>query len=620
LKRRALALSAALAAFQLLSSAAPPTAAGEGARLSFERRVYSEVRDGKKVLYRPHEVNPGESLWKIVSRQGEVDPADYRRILDEFKRLNPSVRNPSRLSPGEKVNVPLVPPKRNPLGDDGKATAYRVKKGETLSGILSARGVRGRDRARHIEAILAINASVKDANRIYAGGTIFLPTDEYFRSPSAPVEAQPPLPAETAGAPAPQGLAAAEGSPAVPLDRNAAEVEAAEKDLAARPATALAPPPAPAAEAPAVGGAGERKGPEAPRPPAPRPAWRGLLADVTGALGEKWLDRGTLYLPAVTGKGEKTVSLADYPMVRFSSGNQAVLDFRGDLPPEVRTLLTDTWKTVRVVPVDREEDGARALERFLEASGYALVREGLSRPLLIGDAVEVRLPARWQLFRTREAVEQSDVILLKEVPERLSPGLESVLLYASRVGLRILPYALDRAGRDGFLVGLSGKGAAPVEAPPPVRVAGKGAAALDASLAALGIAAETLPSSAAAAPVRTFTVSGKKHAVDAALLPAERERLAKEGYALFAVERDENARSVFLRLLRAAGGSYEPRSSFRVAGGEADGYEVLLSGDYLSAGELAGSRGFTHLVLVKGTLHSATRALLSSLRVGVVEW
>ena len=206
---------AALALLFLLHPAPPLLAAQDGARISFQKRVYSEERDGKKVVYRPHEVQTGESLWKILSRGGELDPAEYGDALKEFRRLNPSVKRPSLLAPGEKILVPLFPPKRNPLGDDRKAEAHRVRKGETLSGILSARGIRGKEQARHIAAILSINPNVKDADRIYAGSTLYLPTEEYFLSPGAPEAAPPP------------GATAAAGEPAVPLDRNAAEVGSA---------------------------------------------------------------------------------------------------------------------------------------------------------------------------------------------------------------------------------------------------------------------------------------------------------------------------------------------------------------------------------------------------------
>ena len=72
-------------------------------------------------------------------------------------------------------------------------------------------------------------------------------------------------------------------------------------------------------------------------PPARSP-YRGLLSDLFLAIGEKWVDRGTMYLPLPSG-GDVVLQLSDFPVVRFSGGAEALIDFRGGIPPRVADAI-----------------------------------------------------------------------------------------------------------------------------------------------------------------------------------------------------------------------------------------------------------------------------------------
>jgi hypothetical protein len=364
-----------------------------------------------------------------------------------------------------------------------------------------------------------------------------------------------------------------------------------------------------------------------------RPPYRGLLADVVAALGEKWIDRGTLYLPASTG-GEVVINLADYPVVRFGTGNHAIIDFRGTLPPDVRALVTATWKDYRVVPLNDAPGPAERIERLLSASGYASVKEGIARPLVIGESVAVALPARWQLFRTRQALDAGDVTLLKQVPEKLPADLDAVLTYAARLGIRVLPVAWDTAAREGFLAGLAERKR--LDAPEARRQLSGGLSALDSALALLGIPAETDPTLKMSGkndafrlvirPERAFALGSERYVVDSGRMsPAIRSIVKGAGYRLFDVGKGESGKMVFLRLLKAAGHRYEERRRFRVAGGGDAGFDLHVTGAFVTSQPLLDALGVRVLVVVderpgKERLHSATRALLRELGVGLIEW
>jgi hypothetical protein len=692
-KRAVRAALAAAAILLLAATACPAEEDEARPKIFLEKRVYSSATEtGQRVFYETRTVAEGDTLWKILTGRGAVTPDRYAEQLREFRRINPSVADPDHLVPGQKLQVPLPPAATGEANvREGKAVAHVVAKGQSLTRILRARGVVRKEMKKYLGAVKALNPSVRNPDRILAGKTIYLPTEGYFRPAEArPAEtaaseaasAAPKLveaaaetaPAAQAAAPvaeaardaaaaaSPKELPAPTPAPVAETARDAAAA-AAPKELPAptpapsgetsgepqaaaltreanegptdsglatgKPDAQLAPPPAvPAAEPPrsSVTASPEKSPPGQVEPE--RPPYRGLLADVVAALGEKWIDRGTLYLPTASG-GEVVIDLSDFPVVRFGTGSHALIDFRGTLPPEARALVSETWKDYRIVPMDGAPGPGERIDRLLAASGYASVKEGMSRPLVIGESVAVTLPSRWQLFRTRQALEAGDVTLLKVVPERLSPELDSVLTYASRVGIRVLPVAWDLSAREGFLAGLAERKR--LEAPEPRRLPAGGLPAFDSAAALLGIAPESDPMLKVAGkddafrltirPERTFEFSGVRYVVDTGRMsPAIRSLVKGAGYRLFELGKGESGKVVFLRLLKLAGHPYEERRRYRVAGGPEAGFELTVTGTFVTSKAMLESRAARAIVVVKGRQHAATRAMLREMGIEVIEW
>jgi predicted RecB family endonuclease len=121
-------------------------------------------------------------------------------------------------------------------------------------------------------------------------------------------------------------------------------------------------------------------------------------------------------------------------------------------------------------------------------------------------------------------------------------------------------------------------------------------------------------------PERIFKASGKTHVVDTGKMSnAIRSILKESGYAVFTVAKNESGRSIFERLVKAAGGAVEGRREHVLAGGGDAGYEVRISGSALALSEGTGVAG-RKMFLARGKAHSATRALLRDLGVEIVEW
>ena len=121
-------------------------------------------------------------------------------------------------------------------------------------------------------------------------------------------------------------------------------------------------------------------------------------------------------------------------------------------------------------------------------------------------------------------------------------------------------------------------------------------------------------------PERLFEVGGKKYVVDTGKMsPAIRSILRESGYAVFPAGKDASGREIFQRLMKAAGVGSEERREYLVSGGAKAGYEIRVTGAFVTLSGLTGGAA-RRIVLVRRKIHSATRALLEDLGVEIVEW
>ncbi|MBW6502844.1 LysM peptidoglycan-binding domain-containing protein [bacterium] len=600
-------------------------------RIFLEKKVYSHTADGKQSFFETYTVEKGDTLWKILERNAPLTSDRYAERLKEFRRANPKIDDPSRIVPGQELLVPSGG--RSEEKDDGKTVGYTVSRGDTLSGILFTRGVPRREWKKHLDAIREINPSVTDVNRILSGKTLRLPTEGYFaeaeEAMAAPERGETALAPEAPEPPPPADLAREpERTPAPVLTRDIPAGPGQDAMAAGKPeAELLVPKPVPP-EASVVETGKAKPVEEVVIPPARSP-YRGLLSDLFLAIGEKWVDRGTMYLPLPSG-GDVVLQLSDFPIVRFSGGREALIDFHGGIPPRIADAISAEWKSLRIVSLADAGGAGDRIDRILRVSGYYSVKEGITRPVAMGETVSLALPARWIIQRTEDSLLSGDLILVKEVPEKPDSELLAVLRYTRRIGIRVLPYADDPKTMEGFLVGIQEE--TPAEGIPVALAVPRtgGLPAVDFGLSLLGIAAKTgerlrLGGKGDAfrlvvSPERYFEAGGRKYVVDTGKMsPAIRAILRESGYAVFPAGQGDSGREIFRRLMKAAGVVPDDRKAYLLSGGAKSGYEVKVTGVFLSLPGSSGGAG-RRIVLVDGKIHSATRALLGDMGVEIVEW
>jgi nucleoid-associated protein YgaU len=106
-------------------------------------------------------IQPGDSLWKLA-QQNLGRGSRWQELL----AANPGIADPTRISAGTEI---VMPAKVTGLKSDLKVT---VKQGDMLSSI--ARATYGR--AAAWRCIAQANPEIADANRIYEGQQLRLPS------------------------------------------------------------------------------------------------------------------------------------------------------------------------------------------------------------------------------------------------------------------------------------------------------------------------------------------------------------------------------------------------------------------------------------------------------------
>jgi len=590
------------------------------------------VAEGKVV---PHVVTAGDTLTRLLAARG-VSRRDYPRYLAAVKEINESVRDVNRIMAGSTILLPslnyfdrelaTVAPIETP-----KEAPKEVVKEVTKEIPKESPPPTAPPKALPPEPPAALAKEVPPAKIVPP------PPVKAVEVPAKQIEvpviaAEPP--AKQVPTPLKELAKAVTPEAPVALTKVVPPQPVMAADALARPEAQILPPPPAQAVTPVVEVRPAPSKTEAPKREEPvlphiKPPYRGLLTDLLAGLGERWADRGTLYLPVPSG-GEVVLSLEDFPVARFSNGNQVLIDFRGALPENIRALIMETWKNYRVISMDGTRDPWEIIRRLLQASGYHSVKEGLARPLIVGEGVAVTLPARWIVLRTPESLLSGEVILIKEVPENPSGNLSAVLRFADRVGIRVLPVATDQNALEGFLVGIDDPG---ITGDPPTRRSTPpgGLAALDFALDFLGIPkkeGERIKIGGKGdafqlivQPERVFDAAGKHFVTDTGrMAPALRTLLRDSGYRIFPVMKKDSGRDIFERVLKESGISSEARLDYPVAGGGKEGYSVSVTGTRITSKEWLEARKAREAVLFGGRTHSATRALMRDIGVEIVEW
>ncbi|GAB4258877.1 LysM peptidoglycan-binding domain-containing protein [Deferrisoma sp.] len=171
------------AAALLLALAVPAWPADEappppGTTIRLERTLSVERRGNRSVFVETREIQPGESLWRILRTEYRVDAEALPTFVEAFRELNPGV-DPDRLRPGQRVRVPFkIEERLAPQEESPREQTYTVQPGDSLWKVLTQRfGVTRDEMPRALEAVAKANPRIRDLNRLYVGQRLRIPAE-----------------------------------------------------------------------------------------------------------------------------------------------------------------------------------------------------------------------------------------------------------------------------------------------------------------------------------------------------------------------------------------------------------------------------------------------------------
>jgi len=364
-----------------------------------QEEIY-ELED-RKVLASPHLVGKGDYLWKILRKKGLLRRKNLKELLSILKKLNPSLKNLDLIHPGETVLIPL---KIVPVGTARARTAgpppevktvavlkdmpfdlYTVRPGDSLTKVIQGRyDLPARTLYNeYLDLVKKLNPTLKNLDRVHPGQKIKLP----IYSPRVVKKAIPVAPKERPGAPPPAEKVRAAGSH--PL--------------------------------------------------------RKALGEILKEMGEEWIETGEHFVPLKSG-GEIDLKAESYPIINLTNGRRVIVDLEHALPEGMAKLIEANWKNYRVVHLEKGEGLKTALDRILDACGYARIRRA-GKPLTVGGEIPVQLTADWIVIPSEDPNRTGDILLITLADEQAATP-RSIREYLAGVGVRVIDYPGGMGGEE----------------------------------------------------------------------------------------------------------------------------------------------------------------------------
>ncbi|ACL06077.1 Peptidoglycan-binding LysM [Desulfatibacillum aliphaticivorans] len=376
---------------------------------------------GEDILCDAYVVQKGDHIIELLRLRGQISAEDFPEFLSIFKAINPHITDVNKIFPGQFLLIPLkkLPPGSLPEQDMGSVTLplvtsqvpedtptvkpedliehyekYTVKRGDTLSGIMSPRfgGVGAPSYLAAIERFKELNPNIENVNRIYAGQQITLPKTVPVAAPRPGAQAAARPAAATAARPVPKPVDAGpsktpakpqaapkkkprstpkfDPTPRVePLTGEGFKSPVAFKDGQALEEDSLAPTQAlrPAPVAPAAR-ADAKTSPEDVLEP---------LKGTINALGGTVMDQGYYYFPRL-GKEDLKLDLEKHPVIRLPDGRFMMLGEQTSLTREEQKAVTDMWGRVDVFELPPQATPGSILGDVMAKAGLSPDKVDLS--------------------------------------------------------------------------------------------------------------------------------------------------------------------------------------------------------------------------------------------------
>ena len=158
---------------------------------------------------------------------------------------------------------------------------------------------------------------------------------------------------------------------------------------------------------------------------------QGILKRMNGSM----MTSGRYVIP-IPELGQITIDCAMIPIIEFDDGSVVLMDYRGQLPDNIKSLIRKYWKTHTVVRTDAARGALITLSAAVNAS-TAYTMSKAAGPLTLGQKPVCRLPVDWMISgkpASARTTYRHALVTLKTEEERLP---RAVLAYLERHGLPV---------------------------------------------------------------------------------------------------------------------------------------------------------------------------------------
>ena len=261
---------------------------------------------------RPYVVKKGDRILDIL--RDRLGITSHRLAI--IKALNPGLKNPDKIYPGQTIMLPEKEPAQNTIIEEtASTTAYTTRRGDSITRIaIRQLNTKPSELVKTVDSIRRLNPNIKDLNRIYPGQVLQLPqgvivvTKQEIKTPQA-------------------------------------ESSASEKKEQK--------------ESPAVSSVSHLN----------------IIRYVIGRMNGSFIENGKYFIP-IPQIGQVTIDCSVIPTVELDDGSTILVDLKDRLPDSISKMIQSNWKNYRIVKTNINDSIVTILQKIINASNaYTMSKE-----------------------------------------------------------------------------------------------------------------------------------------------------------------------------------------------------------------------------------------------------
>ncbi len=351
-----------------------------------DTKSVSTIQQLKSESYR---IQQGDILSMVVKNRYDLNTQTFMsEYLDLFKECNPSIKNPDRIFPGQKVNLPIYPPQWYDV------PAPRPAQPPIMRDLAGSNKVRLPDPTPVAEPEIA-SAVAPPGKSETTRKTWFSKKAAVAEEPKMP-EVPPQVPPTPTEKPVKPSLPAP-AQPETTYSTSLWQVQQTNSSVSQG------------------------------------------LGEILPQMGEQWVHSGEHFIPMKSG-GHINLKADTYPIIKGPGGATLIVDLYNSLPPRMGRVIESSWGNYRIVHLSPTDDLQSAFSKILNAFQYPKVfKKG--EPLKLTGSIPVSITGDWIVIPPRDNSGKTPGFIVINLLDDKNKSLpQSVKAYLNGLGVRFVEY------------------------------------------------------------------------------------------------------------------------------------------------------------------------------------